>query len=91
MELKKTKQELSTIKGTIVRAKETLNLVKMEIKQITARKNFIIHQRDSLLLDFKKQNTKDWTELQKIKDSIIAVQEKLNKDRLILNALFGIQ
>lgn len=90
IELNNARQELKTSKDNVINAKAELENFKKEFEQMKAKKDFIIHQRDSLILHFQKKNAKDWEELQKIKDSIKAVNDKLARDRVILDGLFGV-
>ncbi|CAL2057953.1 hypothetical protein [Tenacibaculum sp. 190524A05c] len=90
IELNNARQELQTSKDNVVNAKTELEKFRKEFEQMKAQKDFIIHKRDSLILDFKRKNARDWNELQRIKDSIKAVNDKLAKDRVILDGLFGV-
>ncbi|CAL2090411.1 hypothetical protein [Tenacibaculum sp. 190524A05c] len=90
IELNNARQELQTSKANVVNAKTELEKFRKEFEQMKAQKDFIIHKRDSLILDFKRKNARDWNELQRIKDSIKAVNDKLAKDRVILDGLFGV-
>ncbi len=90
VELDKARQELKTSKNNIVNAKTELENFKKEFEQMKAQKDFIIHKRDSLIFHFKKKNARDWQELQRIKDSIKVVNDKLDRDRAILDGLFGV-
>ncbi|WP_075343719.1 hypothetical protein [Tenacibaculum agarivorans] len=89
-ELDNAQQELKTSKEKVVNAKSELDKFKKEFEKMKAQKDLLIHKRDSLILEFKRKNAKDWQELQQIKDSIKNTNDKLVKDRLILNGLFGI-
>ena len=90
IELNNARQELKTSKDNVLNAKTELDNFKKEFEQMKAKKDFIIHKRDSLILDFKRKNARDWNELQRIKDSIKAVNDKLARDRAILDGLFGV-
>ncbi|MFY7671176.1 hypothetical protein ACOSP6_08800 [Tenacibaculum sp. MEBiC06402] len=90
IELNNARQELKTSKDNVINAKTELEVFKKEYEQMKAKKDFIIHKRDSLILHFRKKNAKDWEELQRIKDSIKLVNDKLAKDRVILDGLFGV-
>ncbi len=90
IELNNARQELKTSKDNVVNAKTELEKFRKEFEQMKAKKDFIIHQRDSLIFHFRKKNAKDWNELQRIKDSIKSVNDKLAKDRVILDGLFGV-
>jgi len=89
-ELDNAQQELKTSKEKVINAKSELDKFKKEFEKMKAQKDLLIHKRDSLILEFKRKNAKDWQELQQIKDSIKNTNDKLVKDRLILDGLFGI-
>ncbi|WP_340200010.1 hypothetical protein [Ascidiimonas sp. W6] len=89
-ELNKAKEELRISKDATILAKSQLESSKKEFKQMKAQKDLIIHRRDSLILTFKRKNAKDWTDLQRIKDSIQLINNRLVKDRSILEGLFGL-
>ncbi len=89
-ELDKAKEELKISKDAITVAKSQLENSKKEFEQMKARKNLIIHRRDSLILAFKRKTAKDWTELLRIKDSIQLTNDRLAKDRSVLDGLFGL-
>ncbi|WP_130734459.1 hypothetical protein [Flavobacterium sp. J27] len=89
-ELKKAKKELQLATDSIMVTQEQLERTKHEFQQMKVQKDFLIHTRDSLLLTFQRNNAKDWEDLQNIKDSIARTNEKLDKDRLLLEGLFGL-
>ena len=89
-ELGKVNNELEISKDTLSKTKKLLKNVQLEFKQMKAQKELIAHQRDSLLLNFKRRNAKDWNELQKIKDSIKVTNNQLIEDRIKVDALFGL-
>ncbi|NHN24085.1 hypothetical protein FIA58_000215 [Flavobacterium jejuense] len=89
-ELEKAKEELKFATDSILATKVQLEKTKQEFQQMKVQKDFLIHTRDSLILSFKRNNAKDWEDLQKIKDSIVLTNEKLDKDRLLLDGLFGL-
>ena len=89
-ELKKAKSELQLATDSIRATNDQLQRAKLEFQQMKVQKDLLIHTRDSLLLTFQKSNAKDWEDLVKIKDSIARTNEKLDKDRLLLESLFGI-
>ncbi len=90
-ELNKAQEELKKSKETIESVQLQLTNAKKEFERMRIKKNLIIHQRDSLIFSFKRKNAKDWDELLGIRDSIELTNDKLAKDRLILNGLFGIK
>lgn len=90
-ELNKAQEELKKSKETIESVQLQLTNAKKEFERMRVKKNLIIHQRDSLIFSFKRKNAKDWNELLGIRDSIELTNDKLAKDRLILNGLFGIK
>ena len=89
-ELEKAKKELKFATDSILATKVQLEKTKKEFQQMKVQKDLLIHTRDSLILSFQKNNAKDWEDLQKIKDSIARTNEKLDKDRLLLESLFGL-
>lgn len=89
-ELEKVNNELKISKDTLSKTKKLLKNVQLKFKQMKAQKDLITHQRDSLLLNFKRKNAKDWNELQKIKDSIKVTNNQLLEDRIKVGALFGL-
>lgn len=89
-ELKKVEKEIQRSKDTLSATKKLLTKSQLEFKQLKVQKDLIIHQRDSLLLAFKRKNAKDWDELQIIKDSIKSTNDQLSEDRLLLKNLFGL-
>ncbi|MEW7289078.1 hypothetical protein [Aquimarina sp. 2304DJ70-9] len=90
VELNKAKEELNISKDVITATKFQLENSKKEFVQMKAQKDLIIHRRDSLILSFKRKNAKDWTDLQRIKDSIQRTNDRLAKDRVVLEGLFGL-
>lgn len=90
LELEKVKKELELSTYSITATKEQLEKTKQEFQQMKVQKDLLIHTRDSLIFSFKRNNAKDWEDLQKIKDSIALTNEKLDKDRLLLEGLFGL-
>jgi len=90
-ELNKTRKELSTSKEVITATKSRLENSRKEFEQMKIQKDLIIHKRDSLILSFQRKNAKDWTELQHIKDSIKLNNNRLVKDRALLNGFFGLE
>lgn len=89
-QLDETKQELKDSKEALTATKAELENSKEEFKKMKLQKDFLIHQRDSLIFDFKKKNAKDWEELQRIKDSIQATNDKLAEDKALIKSVFGI-
>lgn len=89
-ELEKVKKELELSTDSITATKVQLEKTKQEFQQMKVQKDLLIHTRDSLIFSFKRNNAKDWEDLQKIKDSIALTNEKLDKDRLLLEGLFGL-
>ncbi|MCK8522625.1 hypothetical protein M0D21_13655 [Aquimarina sp. D1M17] len=89
-ELDNARNELKTSQETLVNTKSELESSKKEFEKMKAQKDLIIHKRDSLILDFKRRNAKDWEELQRIKDSIKLVNDQLAKDRVIVGSLLGL-
>ncbi|MEP5340721.1 MAG: hypothetical protein ABJL44_13335 [Algibacter sp.] len=90
LELDKAKAELKILKDTIITTKSQLENSKKEFEQMKAQKDLIIHKRDSLVLVFKIKNVKDLMNLQGIKDSIELINDRLVKDRFVLDNLFGL-
>ncbi|WP_108804929.1 hypothetical protein [Aquimarina sp. Aq107] len=90
-ELNKAKEELKQSKEVIATTKSQLESSRKEFEQMKTQKDLIIHKRDSLILSFKRKNAKDWSELERIKDSIKLTNDQLAKDRAILNSVFGIE
>ena len=89
-ELDRAREELDTSKKIVTTTKAELESSKKEFEKMKAQKDLIIHKRDSLILDFKRKNAKDWEELQRIKDSITLVNDQLAKDRAIVDGLLGL-
>ncbi|MBQ4818844.1 hypothetical protein [Aquimarina sp. MMG016] len=89
-ELDNAREELKTSKETLITTKSDLENSKKEFQKMKAQKDLIIHKRDSLIFDFKRKNAKDWEELQRIKDSIKFTNDKLAKDRAIIDGLLGL-
>ncbi|KAA1243032.1 hypothetical protein [Aquimarina sp. RZ0] len=89
-ELEKAKEELKVSKNVITVTKSQLENSRKEFEQMKLQKDLIIHRRDSLILAFKRKNAKDWNDLQHIKDSIKLTNDRLAKDRLVLDDLFGL-
>ncbi len=90
LELEKVKKELKFATDSILATKVQLEKTKQEFQQMKVQKDLLIHTRDSLIFSFKRNNANDWEDLQKIKDSIALTNEKLDKDRLLLDGLFGL-
>ncbi|WP_299259855.1 hypothetical protein [uncultured Aquimarina sp.] len=89
-ELEKANKELEISKDTLAITKDLLKNTRLEFQQMKVQKDLIIHKRDSLLFAFKRKNAKDWDELQNIKDSIQLNNDQLEKERNLLNGLFGL-
>ncbi len=89
-ELDRARDELKVSKETLITTQTNLKNSKKEFEQMKAQKDLIIHTRDSLIFDFKKKNAKDWEELQRIKDSIKFNNDKLARDRAIVDGLLGL-
>lgn len=90
-ELDNTKNELKISKEVITETTSQLENVRKEFEKMKTQKDLIIHKRDSLILSFQRKNAKDWAELQRIKDSIKLNNNRLAKDRAVLDGLFGIE
>ena len=89
-ELEKVNKELKIAEDTLAKTKQFLQKSQLAFKQLKAQKDLVTHQRDSILLNFKKKNAKDWRALQRIKDSIAITNNKLLEDRIKVGALFGL-
>ncbi|GAA3522838.1 hypothetical protein GCM10022393_41890 [Aquimarina addita] len=89
-ELDKAKKELKISQEVIANTKSQLENTKKEFEQMKTQKDLIIHKRDSLIFSFKRKNAKDWKELQRIKDSIELTNNRLAKNRAVLDGLFGL-
>ncbi|WP_024768072.1 hypothetical protein [Aquimarina macrocephali] len=90
-ELDKAQKELKVSQEVIITTKSQLENSRKEFEQMKSQKDLIIHKRDSLILSFKRKNAKDWDELQRIKDSIKLTNDRLAKDRAVLDDLFGME
>ncbi len=90
-DLNDAKQELKSSEATLKATKVELETSKEEFKKMRLQKDLLIHQRDSLIFDFKKKNAKDWEELQRIKDSIKLNNDKLAEEKALIKSLFGIK
>ncbi len=90
-ELNKAQKKINTSKDAIAATQSELENFRVKFEQMKTQKDLIIHKRDSLILSFQRKNAKDWTELQRIKDSIKLNTNRLVKDRVVLNSLFGLK
>jgi len=89
-QLKETQSQLQKSQETLNATKATLEKVTLEFEKMKIQKDLLIHRRDSLLFDFKKKNAKGGKELQRIKDSIKATNDKLVADKALIKSLFGV-
>jgi len=90
-ELQQAKENVKQSQDSLVATISRLEISKKEFETMKAQKDLIIHQRDSLILDYKRRNTRDLRSLQAIKDSIKRLNTQLTKDREIVNRLLGIE
>jgi len=90
-EMQQAKENVKQSQDSLVATISRLEISKKEFETMKAQKDLIIHQRDSLILDYKRRNTRDLRSLQAIKDSIKRLNTQLTKDREIVNRLLGIE
>ncbi|GAA4273784.1 hypothetical protein U6A24_02395 [Aquimarina gracilis] len=89
-QINETKEKLNESEETLKNTQAELKKSKEEFEKMKIRKDILIHERDSLILDFRRKNAKDWDELQRIKDSIRLNKKQLIEDRLIAGKALGV-
>ena len=91
LELDRAKKELESAEDSIINIRTKLKQSNTALERVYLEKDIIIRQRDSLLFDFKRKNTKNKNILSAIKDSIILNNQKLKEDKILLDKLFDIK
>ncbi|WP_025741230.1 hypothetical protein [Aquimarina pacifica] len=90
-DLDNVRNELKTSRDTLKITQTRLKSSLEEIEKMNLQKDIFKRERDSIILDFKKETAADWDALVAIKDSIKENQEKLIAERVLLDSLFNIK
>ena len=88
-ELKNARMELNISKDTILKIRKSIKTTSFELEKLKLQKSLVTQQRDSFLLEFKKQNSIDWDHRIAFKDSLDAVNKRIKEDEILLKKLFG--
>ncbi|MDO6605322.1 hypothetical protein [Arenibacter palladensis] len=88
-ELKNARMELNISKDTILKIRKSIKTTSFELEKLKLQKSLVTQQRDSFLLEFKKQNSVDWDHRIAFKDSLDAVNKRIKEDEILLKKLFG--
>jgi len=88
-EIKDTVREIEASQDTLKVAKAKLAQYQKDFEIMKLQKDVLIHKRDSVILEFRKKNTRDTKKLKGIKDSIKSTNALLAKEEALLKKVFG--
>jgi len=89
-ELENARKELRTSIDTLTVTKQKLANSLKTIDQLQIEKDLIRLKRDSIIMDLKRKNAKDWEELTELKDSISKINDKISEDLALLRRVYGL-